>query len=84
MCALPVVFLALFSFFPESPQYLLTNGRPLEAERSLRFYRNVKQTDANAEDDAHLLVEFEKFKAIAKQNEMQPALRVADFGKNER
>lgn len=78
MSVLPVIFLALFSFFPESPQYLLNLQRPLLAEKSLRFYRNVKETDVT--HDARLLVEFEKLKAIAKQNDLLPPLRVADFG----
>lgn len=60
MLLLPILFLALFSIFPDTPIYLLRNHKLKEAERSLRFLRGVKQNDA-ADD-----VKFELQKMIRK------------------
>lgn len=78
MLAIPIVFLIGFVWMPESPQYLLKTNRVEEAERSLRFYRNV-QTKDDAASRKLVDDEFEKFKAIAKQNEAQPPLQMSDF-----
>lgn len=80
MAIVPVVFVVLFCFLPESPQQLLKNKNNAAAERSLRFYRNI-DTNSNAELNGQLQSEFEKFKSIAQQNESNPPLRVADFRK---
>lgn len=42
---LAVVFLLLFPFFPETPQYLLFKNRMAEAEKSLKFYKNTDDTN---------------------------------------
>lgn len=39
MILLPIVFVILFSFFHETPVYLLRKNKKQEAERSLKFYR---------------------------------------------
>jgi MFS family permease len=39
MIILPVVFVMLFSFFPETPFYLLKHAKNQEAQRSLKFLR---------------------------------------------
>lgn len=49
-----------------------------DAEKSLRFYRNIKTTD-DAINNQLINDELEKFKTIAQQNESQPPLTVADF-----
>lgn len=41
LASLPILFFVTFSFFPESPQYLMKVGKEKEAEQSLRFYRNA-------------------------------------------
>lgn len=46
----------------------------------MRFYRNTKTTD-DALSNQLVDDEFEKFKAIAKLNESQPGLQIADFSK---
>lgn len=38
-----VVFLMLFQFLPETPQYLLMRKRKVEAEASFRFYRGCRK-----------------------------------------
>lgn len=45
MLALPVTFFLLFSMFPETPIYLLRNGKSHKAERSLKFLRGLKARD---------------------------------------
>lgn len=76
LAVLPVVFVALFFWLPSTPQYLLKCGRPAEAERSLRWYRN-HGTDANSE--AELCAELDKFVLIARQNAAQPPVRAKEF-----
>ena len=39
--AVPLIFALLFYFMPESPIYLLSRGKKSEAEKSLRWLRNV-------------------------------------------
>ncbi|KAM8716072.1 hypothetical protein ACLKA7_003024 [Drosophila subpalustris] len=49
MLAIPLVFVALFFFNPESPQYLAQHNTE-KAERSLRYYRGIsKNEDVNEE-----------------------------------
>lgn len=43
MITIPVVFLAVFVFFPESPQYLMRIDEPKKVEHSLEVYRNCRQ-----------------------------------------
>lgn len=43
-----IVFMILFSAFPETPRYLILKNKINEAEKSLKIYRNLKsdtQTD---------------------------------------
>lgn len=47
LVALPILFFVTFSFFPESPQYLMKIGKEEEAEQSLRFYRNVRPSTSD-------------------------------------
>lgn len=76
MIAFPIIFLFMFAFMPDSPQHFLRTGRLAKAEKSLRFYRNCKSTDA---DDMRLQKELEKLKAIADQKECSLPLTLADF-----
>lgn len=41
----PVVFLLTFVNFPETPAFLLRQGREEDAQKSLRFYRNLPDND---------------------------------------
>lgn len=73
---IPFVFLALFVFVPETPQYLLKIRRNADAEKSLRFYRNCPPSSSY---NASLLSELQILNAIAIQNEQQPPVKLADF-----
>lgn len=77
MITVPIMFVVLFAFVPESPQYLLARKRRTDAEQSLRFYRNCRTPDTPYEPQ--LLAELQKLDAIAAQNAARPAPRLADF-----
>ena len=64
MLLLPVLFLTLFSCFPETPIYLLRNDKKEAAEKSLKFLRGFKARDESSED---VICEFQKM--IRKVNE---------------
>jgi MFS family permease len=49
MLTLPVAFTLLFSFFPETPVYLLRYKKHDEAERSLKFLRRINKTNGLTE-----------------------------------
>lgn len=76
MITIPIVFLILFVFVPETPQFLLKSKRNAEAEKALRFYRNIPEGCANDDD---LLAELQTLTAIAAQNEVRPPVKLADF-----
>uniref|UniRef100_A0A1B0BCA7 Major facilitator superfamily (MFS) profile domain-containing protein n=1 Tax=Glossina palpalis gambiensis TaxID=67801 RepID=A0A1B0BCA7_9MUSC len=42
LSSLPLLFILCFAFLPESPQYLINQNYIKEAEKSLRYFRNVK------------------------------------------
>ena len=50
MLLFSVGFIILFSFFPETPVYLLRNGKIDEAEKSLKFLRGLKKFEALSDD----------------------------------
>lgn len=79
LISLPTIFFVVFSFFPETPQFLLKQNREEDALKSLRFYRGV---------DRHLVCipknvseEFERMQITntSQQGEDQ-AVRLKDFG----
>ena len=43
MISLPIIFALTFAFLPETPQYLLMNGKAKKAESSLKFLRGCKK-----------------------------------------
>lgn len=79
MLSVPLVFLVLFAFMPETPQYLLRTKQLQRAERSIRFYRNCASSSATKDEELSLQSEFDKFQAIAEQNALAPRLRAADL-----
>lgn len=42
LICIPILFLIIFMFIPETPYYYLMKGKPEEAEKSLRWLRNSK------------------------------------------
>lgn len=44
----PIVFLALFVSFPETPTFLAKHARQDEANLALRYYRNVGANESDA------------------------------------
>ncbi|PSN47388.1 hypothetical protein C0J52_11156 [Blattella germanica] len=44
----PILFAITFFWMPESPVFLLSKGRKIEAEKSLRWFRNVEKLDSPA------------------------------------
>lgn len=57
----PIVFILCYQFFPESPWYLVHRDKFEAAEKSLRFYRNVK-TNADQKQEEIFQMEFTKLK----------------------
>lgn len=81
----PILFLVCYQFFPESPWFLVHQNRLAEAEKSLRFYRNMKsKADVKAEEVFQL--ELTRIKdshtaSIVKQNsKKQQIITLKDFG----
>lgn len=79
MLTVPLIFVCLFAFMPETPQYLLRNNRLKEAERSIRFYRNCRSVVVAKNDEDNLQAEFDKFQEIARQNSVAPDVRMVDL-----
>lgn len=50
MIILPISFVILFSFFPETPIYLLRNNKIQEAEKSLKYLRGSDKEEAMNDD----------------------------------
>lgn len=43
---LPVIFLAVFNYFPETPEWLNRRNQKTAAEKSRNFYRGIKNSRA--------------------------------------
>lgn len=48
---LPIAFVITFSFFPESPSYLLQKNEVAKAEKSLKFYRSSSKSSQLNENE---------------------------------
>lgn len=75
----PILFLFLFMFFPETPQFLMKAGRTDEAERSMRFYRNINENGDGPETEAMLQSELDKLRISFNLDEKKPQI-VTDGG----
>lgn len=79
---LPIVFLALFLQFPETPQYLIRRNRVRDAESSLKYLRGYTSTPDHLEmlrsEMDGLLVQVSGEKDSTEQNSR---ISLADFGK---
>lgn len=58
--SLPLLFLVAFAFLPESPPYLLKSRKEKEAEKALRYFRNLRRI--SQEPPEHFKAEMEKLK----------------------
>lgn len=81
----PVLFFVLYSFMPETPYYLAKTNRMEEAEKSLRFYRNIRPS-ASIKGDHLFEHELSKLKCSytevkSKDPEATPdtSVRLSDF-----
>jgi len=74
---LPICYLIGNLFLPETPLYLITKGKFSAAEKSFRFYKNIKKMDSSS------MIEFEDIKQkICKEQEMkEKSFNYKDFGK---
>lgn len=78
-----MLFLVCYYFFPESPYYLMQKNKIQEAERSLRFYRDMNSnTDKKLEEVFQS--EFQRLK-MAHEEQMaelkdKPSVTISDFG----
>ncbi|KAH8403341.1 hypothetical protein KR222_011076 [Zaprionus bogoriensis] len=62
VASLSILFVLCFWFMPETPQHLALRQRPKEAEKSLRYYRNIRSR-ASKELHEDLLLELHKLRA---------------------
>ncbi|KAH8263319.1 hypothetical protein KR044_007334, partial [Drosophila immigrans] len=67
---LPICYLVGNLFLPETPFYLITNGKFSAAEKSFRFYKNIDESDKTA------MAEFEEIKLKLTKEQ---ALKVDSF-----
>uniref|UniRef100_A0A1L8DFA2 Putative sugar transporter n=3 Tax=Nyssomyia neivai TaxID=330878 RepID=A0A1L8DFA2_9DIPT len=75
-----LVFLILFQFLPETPQYLLMRRRKIDAEASFRFYRGYrKSTEEMAEKYVKEFTALQKIYDISSVNSDDQKLSMKDF-----
>ncbi|XP_039437012.1 facilitated trehalose transporter Tret1-like isoform X2 [Culex pipiens pallens] len=87
MLVLPVAYLALVSFLPETPYCLLRKGRVDQAEKSLMFYRNVTDdsdgagagTTGATRKTLAFQYEFDALKAFVLAERTRQGITLADF-----
>lgn len=78
LIVLPIAFFLAFVCLHDTPQQLLKTGRLAQAEASLRFYRNCR-LPTTVDQEQRFTKEFDKLKAIAKQNELSENVSASDF-----
>ncbi|KAG4077354.1 hypothetical protein HA402_009755 [Bradysia odoriphaga] len=73
-----VIFFGLFSFFPETPIFLMRQNKIDETEKSLQFYRNVRIEKSN-----YIKNEIQKLKNAVRGNDTEEttdrSLKLSDF-----
>lgn len=60
--SLSILFVICFWFMPETPQHLVLRQRPEDAEKSLRYYRNIRSRHSK-ELNEELQLELHKLRA---------------------
>ncbi|XP_059617699.1 uncharacterized protein LOC132262445 [Phlebotomus argentipes] len=76
--ALVAIFATTFLFFPETPYYLLLKNRPAEAEKSLKFFRGVKD-DAKSDTLTSIQTEFENMKNLINSASKKDSVTIQDL-----
>ncbi|KAH8267474.1 hypothetical protein KR018_007198 [Drosophila ironensis] len=72
-------FISVLLFIKESPMHLIRNGQFSAAERSFRYYKNIKDSD-NIVDQTRAMEEFEHMKiALTKGDKLKDSITVKDF-----
>ncbi|XP_017473364.1 PREDICTED: facilitated trehalose transporter Tret1 [Rhagoletis zephyria] len=66
LSSLSFVFLLCFSFLPETPQHLINNNKIKKAEKSLKYYRNIRALSHELPEDFKF--ELDKLKGEGKQD----------------
>lgn len=83
LLAFPVLFLVCFYFFPESPYYLMQKNKVQEAERSLRFYRDMNSNTEKKLEEV-FQSEFQRLKLAHEEQVAElkdkPSVTISDFG----
>lgn len=79
---LPLCYLiSVLLFIQESPMHLIRVGKYAAAEKSFRYYKNIKDSD-NINDQNRAMEEFEDMKvALKKGNGLNEAITLKDFCK---
>lgn len=72
---LPICYIVGNLFLPETPFFLIRNGKFDAAEKSFRFYKNIKQTDKTS------MVEFDDIKQALTHEENSKNYTFQDFSK---
>ncbi|XP_011181201.2 facilitated trehalose transporter Tret1-like [Zeugodacus cucurbitae] len=75
---LPLLYLIIETYFPETPSYLLHCGKEEEAEKSLKFYLNYR--DPNKLEVEQFNIKYAELKSAVKQQKSQSdAVTLRDF-----
>lgn len=77
MITLTVIFVISFFSFPESPMFLLKQNKISQTERSIRFYRNIREDDLD-----RLRLEIEKLESaieVEVKGEYKNSFKLSDL-----
>ncbi|XP_039948381.1 facilitated trehalose transporter Tret1-like [Bactrocera tryoni] len=85
--ALPIIYVVVFCFFPETPQSLLRSGRFTEAEAAFNFYKGIDnaknlQLSRRVEESktaTEVQSEFEELKTIILRENANVTVKLQDF-----
>lgn len=85
--ALPIIYVVVFCFFPETPQSLLKSGRLSEAEAAFNFYKGINneikpQMSRSVEESKtarEVQSEFEALKTIILTGNANVPVKIDDF-----
>lgn len=74
-------FMLVFMFVYDSPMHLISKGKFEAAEKSFRYYKNVKDSD-NLSDQANAMAEFKNMKmSLTKDDDNPDKITIKDFCK---